>query len=161
MKGVFLAVLTALFFQSALSQETANAPLCTEGSAEYTARYEKLKAMYIEMQNKQSSKDFIALNNAFKEKSNFKASPQEMYNQAKNGFNAQFEWVRNNIEKTGFKNCEEAEAEITKLLNQNIKFVMENKDTYAYANECLKLCEGLLVNLYIELSREYGKDFLP
>lgn len=140
------------------SQEVINDSACSPENSEYITRYTKLKAMYVDLQNTESTKEYIALQKSFKEKAHYEEEQRETILQGKKGVNALFEWVRNNVEKTDFKSCEEAETEISKILAVNMKIISENKELYSYYLETYKFCETLVVDLFFELKKEYGDD---
>lgn len=144
---------------SVFSQEMNNQILCTPESSEYSLRYTKLRKLYVEMQNSESTKTFIALKNDFLDKSNYNGSKREIITQGLNGANSINHWVLDNIEKTDFKSCSEAETAITKGIAANLQIHIDNKELYNYLEETYKICPQLCVNLLLELQKVYGKDF--
>jgi len=155
-----LAILLLLLCQKVLSQNNDEL-LCAPGNSEYSARYIKLKELYVRMQNSESAKTCITLKNDFLEKSNYEdvVSRKEIIAQSYNGLNAINQWVLDNIEKTDFKSCEEAENAIKKGIAANFKIHVDNKELYSYLENTYKICPDLCVNLLLELKKEYGKDF--
>lgn len=124
----------------------------------YIARYEKLKALYVEMQSKESTKKYLALEKAFKEKANYEGGVKGIVDKAKKGINAIHEWARNNVEKTGFKHIDEIEREIFKIKTLNFQIIGENRELYAYLIETSEICKDLPVELILELGKIYGKN---
>lgn len=145
--------------QNVSSQEAIKKEPCNEGTTEYNVRYNKLKAMYIELQSKESTKEYLALTKAFKDKANYEGTVKDIVEKSKGGVNAINEWVRNNIDKTDFKDLNEAEAEIGKILSLNQQIILENRVLYSYFIETYNLCVGLTEKLFLELGNTYGTNF--
>lgn len=143
------------------SQETENKEIdCSPGSAEYTVRYLKLRAMYVKMLDSEATKKYLALSRSFNSKAGFEGIIKDKEKrEVLRGNEPIKDWVLNNIEKTDFKNCAEAEALIKEIEDVNLQIVVENKDLYIYMGESLEICKDISSDLLQDLAGEYGRNF--
>ena len=162
MTKLFFVMLSFFAIATMHSQEQKPNIDCTPDSPEYTARYAKLKEMYIEMQSCKSAIKYRELNNDFREKSNYdyENGRREIIRSALKNVNAVHQWALDNIEKTEFKDCEEAEAAIKNILDAHLEVIRDNKELYIYHGETVSLCPDLTTNLLQELSKMYRKNLV-
>lgn len=111
--------------------------------------------MYLRMLKSESTKKYLAMQNSFFDKAGSKVKNRKAIRQEDDIDS----WVLNNVEKTSFKNCEEAETEIQKIADANLLVFMENQELYTYMGECMEICDGISSELIKELMGEYGADF--
>jgi len=88
--------------------------------------YEELKELYLKRENSESYKLANKLMKAFIEKMNYKEKDLSVI-QTPNG---RLEWIKANLEKTGFANYEEAVKEYEEMMAVATKSTTENMDFY-------------------------------
>ncbi|MDV6168641.1 hypothetical protein R1T16_09415 [Flavobacterium sp. DG1-102-2] len=126
---------------------------CFQGTNEYTERYVKLKTMYKKMLDSEESKKYMILVRDYMAKAHY---AKRNWREEESTVN---DWVLNNIEKTGFKDCAEAEAEDYKIVMANWEIMKNNEELYLYLAESLEICPDITSNLVMELTKEYGPYF--
>lgn len=162
MARLSLSILLLFFCAVAFAQEQKPNIDCSPDSQEYATRYAKLKELYIQMQSSESASKYRLLRKDFRERSNYddENGSIEILRSAKNGVNAVHQWALDNIEKTEFKDYEEAENAIKSILDAHNEVILDNKELYIYHGETVSLCPDLTTNLLQELSMMYSKNLV-
>lgn len=88
--------------------------------------YEELKELYLKRENSESYKLSKKLMRAFNKKMNYREKDMSIFESP----NGSLDWIKANLEKTGFANYEEAAKEHEEMMAAGIKSVEENKDFY-------------------------------
>lgn len=119
---------TLLFISYTMQSQTAPAAKKDEKTATEQPKvtYEELKELYIKMENSESHKLSNKLMKAFMEKMNYKEKDISVI-QSPNGM---LEWIKANIEKTGFASYEDAVKEYEEMMAATMKSTTENMDFY-------------------------------
>lgn len=128
--------------------------------SEYAERYEKLKMMYRSYLNSESFKySFVALK-LFTEKVNYVGTPEEVSAMRKSSDEKQqmmkwMKWIEANIEKTDFKDYNDAVAEYEKYSESSCVSFEDNKAFFDYLKESTELAGTKIfadVIVYIKLN---------
>lgn len=154
-----------LLFTIQLTQAQDYTIVKTDGTVENPLSNEcqvtflKLKAEYRKMLESESSKEYIKLTEEFNRKSN--KDEDIDYPGVEDSYDNSLIWIGKNLEKTEFKNIEEAQELVEKIKKINEQNVMENFELFKSIRQAVKDCGNeFSKRFYNELFIEYGPDFI-
>lgn len=150
MKLIYLLLLGLFFIPTSAAAQTAPEQKAAVKDSLYYTRYNTLMGLYLKQINSESHKKYRNLLSSFIKKMN--------YDRGKEGLlkTTPMEWVEKNIEKTDFKNLEEARQEdeiIGAALEEEIK---ANGDYYKHLQEMFRAGESqMMTDVMMEVIRTF------
>lgn len=128
-------------------------------SNECQVTFLKLKAEYRKMLESESSKEYIKLTEEFNRKAN--KDEDIDYPGVEDPYDNCIIWIGKNLEKTEFKNVEEAQELVNEINKINKQSVIENFELFKSIRQAVKDCGNeFSKRFYKELIIEYGPDFI-
>lgn len=128
-------------------------------SNECQVTFHKLKAEYRKMLESESSKEYIKLTEEFNRKAN--KDEDIDYPGVEDPYDNCIIWIGKNLEKTEFKNVEEAQQLVNEINKINKQSVIENFELFKAIRQAVKDCGNeFSKRFYKELIIEYGPDFI-
>lgn len=147
---------TSLIFVLSLVAMLVNAQDTLTGAA-YTARFKEIKENYLVNYDTEVYAAHETLIFTFTEKMNFKGNYTAA---AMKEYGDPLKWVAANIEKTKFKNYEEADREWQAILEISGKLQDANEDFYTYLRKTSTPDDmRILQNVLAELMKEQPEKF--
>ena len=155
--AVLIIILLTCFISSAQSSNDNSKNLANNVDCE--AKFKKAKELYAKMYNSSSVVDYRKVRKNFYDKV-LKTPGKTKVEGATSCKEMTLLGIKNNIEKTGFSNYEEALRDWENKDKARARFVKENSEFYEYMQTIKESCGENAQPFFLDLINEYGDDFV-